>query len=151
MEAMSLISAQIHHMLERYEKVLVGWHCAKVKGRLQLKILIEKHRVKTFISDFPKLHHSNPNSFSANVHLRQFFLKTVKVIERSRGVTQRSPYEESKGHPRSPCAPYMMQFRPLFTKLWHFGKKISAPFFLIGHLESVGRAKPVFEFNLAPS
>ena len=26
---------------------------------------------KTFSYDFPKLHHSNPNSFGANVYLRQ--------------------------------------------------------------------------------
>ena len=36
---------------------------------------IEKPRVKTFIVTIsPKLHHSNPNSFGVNVHLRQFFL-----------------------------------------------------------------------------
>ena len=40
--------------------------CAKVKGHAELKI--EKSRVKTFIYDFPKLHHSSPNSFGANVH-----------------------------------------------------------------------------------
>ena len=39
-------------------------------------------RVKTFIYDFPKLHHSSPNSFGANVHLRKKKLKTGKVIER---------------------------------------------------------------------
>ena len=66
----------------RYERVCVGWHCAKVKGHAELQI--EKSRVKTFIYDFPKLHHSSPNSFGANVHLRQFFVKTVKVIERSK-------------------------------------------------------------------
>ena len=44
-------------MPERYERVLVSWHCAKVKGRVELKI--EKPRVKTFSYDFPKLHHSN--------------------------------------------------------------------------------------------
>ena len=52
----------------RYERVCVGWHCAKVKGHAELKI--EKSRVKTFIYDFSKLHHSSPNSFGANVHLR---------------------------------------------------------------------------------
>ena len=51
--------------------VLIGWNCAKVKGHAELKI--EKARVKTFIYDFPKLHHSSPNSFGGNVHLRQFF------------------------------------------------------------------------------
>ena len=77
---MSLISAQFYNMPGRYERVCVGWPCAKVKGHAELKI--EKSRVKTFIYDFPKLHHSSPNSFGGNVHLRQFFLKTVKVIAR---------------------------------------------------------------------
>ena len=31
-------SMQFCHMPERYERVLVGWHCAKVKGRVELKI-----------------------------------------------------------------------------------------------------------------
>ena len=79
-----------------------------------------KSRVKTFIYDFPKLHHSSSNSLGANVHLRQIFLKTVKVIKRSRDVTPRSKIRESKGRPRSPCAPNMVQFRPLFPELRHF-------------------------------
>ena len=54
---------------ERYERVRIGWHCAKVKGHAELKI--ERSRVKTLSYDFPKLHHSNPNSFRANVHLDQ--------------------------------------------------------------------------------
>ena len=37
-EAISSISAQIHYMPESYERVLVGWQCAKVKGRVELKI-----------------------------------------------------------------------------------------------------------------
>ena len=48
---MSLISAQFYNMTGRYERVCVGWHCAKVKGHAELKI--EKSRVKTFIYDFP--------------------------------------------------------------------------------------------------
>ena len=32
------ILEQIHHMPERYERVLIGWYCAKVKGRGELKI-----------------------------------------------------------------------------------------------------------------
>ena len=56
-------------MAERYERVRVGWHCAKVKDHAELKI--EKPRVKTSSYHFPKLHHSNPNSFSGNVHLGQ--------------------------------------------------------------------------------
>ena len=102
----------------RYERVCVGWHCAKVKGHAELKI--EKSRVKTFIYDFPKLHHSSPNSFGANVHLRKKKLKTVKVIERSRDVTPRSKVEKSKGRPRSPCAPNTVQFQPLFPELRDF-------------------------------
>ena len=82
-------------MPERYERVRVGWHCAKVKGHAELKI--EKSRVKTFIYDFPKLSHSNPNSFGVNVHLCQFKKKPVKAIERSRDVTPRSKYEKLKG------------------------------------------------------
>ena len=61
-------------MAGRYERVCVGWHCAKVKGHAELKI--ENSRVKTFIYDFPKLHH-----FS------------------------HSKVEKSKGRPRSSCAP----------------------------------------------
>ena len=74
-------------MPQRYKMVLIVWHCAKVTGRVELKI--EKTRVKTFSYDFPKLHHSNPNSFCANIHLRPNLLKTVKVIERSSDVTSR--------------------------------------------------------------
>ena len=43
----------------------------RVKGRVELKI--ENPRVKTLSYDFPKLHHSNPNRFRSNVHLRQLF------------------------------------------------------------------------------
>ena len=92
----------------------------KVQGHAELEI--EKPRVKTLSYDFPKLHHSSPNSFGANVHLRKLLLKTVKVIERSRDVTPRSKVEKSKGRPRSPCAPNMVQFRPLFPELRHFEK-----------------------------
>ena len=87
----------------RDERVCVRWHYAKVKGHAELKI--EKFRVKTFIYDFPKLHYSSPNSFGANVHLRQIFLKMVKVIERSRDVTPRSKVEKSKGRPRYGAIP----------------------------------------------
>ena len=37
-EAISAILAQDYHMPERYERVRVGWHCAKVKGHAELKI-----------------------------------------------------------------------------------------------------------------
>ena len=57
-------------MPERYEWVRVYWHCAKAKAHAELKI--EKPRVKTFSYSFPKLHHSNPNNFGVNVHLRLF-------------------------------------------------------------------------------
>ena len=111
----------------RYERVCVGWHCAKVKGHAELKI--EKSRVKTVIYDFPKLHHSSPNSFGANVHLHKKMLKTVKVIERSRDVTPRSKVEQSKGRLRSPCAPNMVQFQPLFPELLYFEKNGTRHFF----------------------
>ena len=124
---MSLISAQFYNMPGRYERVCVGWHCAKVKGHAELKI--EKSRVKTFIYDFPKLHHSSPNSFGGNVHLRQFCKKTVKVIAKSRDVTPRSKVKKSKGRLRSPCAPNMVQFRQLFPELWHFEKDGTRHFF----------------------
>ena len=42
-EVISLISAQIHHMQDSYERVR---KCAKAKGRVELKI--DKTRVKTF-------------------------------------------------------------------------------------------------------
>ena len=60
-----------HAELERYKGILIGWHCAKVQGHAELEI--EKPRVKTLSYDFPKLHHSKTNSFCANVHLRQNF------------------------------------------------------------------------------
>ena len=78
-------------MAEIDERVRVGWHCAKVKGHAELKI--EKNRVKTSSYHFPKLHHSNPNSFSANAHLRQL-KKPVKFIERSGDDTPRGKYEK---------------------------------------------------------
>ena len=78
-EAISSISAKIHHMPERYERVLVGWHCVKFKGRVELKI--EKPRVKTLSYDFPKLHHSNPSSFHGKVHLCQLRIQLVVELE----------------------------------------------------------------------
>ena len=126
-EAMSLISAQFYHMAGRYERGCVGWHCAKVKGQAELKI--EKSRVKVFIYDFPKLHHSSPNSFGANGHLHKKVCKTGKVIERSRDVTPRPKREKSKGPPRPACGPNMVQFRPLFPELRHFEKNGTRHFF----------------------
>ena len=110
----------------RYEMVCVGWHCAKVKGHAEL--IIETSRVKTLSYDFLKLHHSSPNCFGANVHLRKKKKKTVKVIERSRDVTPRSKVEKSKGRPRFPCAPNTVQFQPLFPELRHFEKMAHAIF-----------------------
>ena len=137
-------------MPERHERILVRWHCAKVKGHAELKI--ENPRVKTLIYDFPKLHHSKTNSFCANVHLRQSFWKTVKVTKRSCDVTPRSKYQESKGHTWSPCASNLVQFRLLFTKLRHFETNDTRHFSLIGrHLESVSRTIPIFKHTLAPS
>ena len=57
-----------------------------------------------------------------------------------------------KGHPWSPCASNLVQFRLLFTKLQHFEKNGTRNFSLIGrHLESVSRTIPVFKHTLAPS
>ena len=89
----------------------------------------EKSRVEVFIYDFPKLHHSSPNSFGANGHLHKKVCKTGKVIERSRDVTPRPKREKSKGPPRSPCALNMVQFRPLFPELRHFEKNGTRHFF----------------------
>ena len=80
----------ILHMPDRYERVRVGWHCAKVKGHVELKI--ETPRVKTF-SYTISLNYTIPTptvSVVYNVHLRQDFFKTVKVIERSHDVRPRS-------------------------------------------------------------
>ena len=63
-------SPQLRHhsiiMPDRYEMVRLGWHCAKVKGHAEVNK--QKPRVKTFSYDLPKLHHSSPNNFGANVH-----------------------------------------------------------------------------------
>ena len=76
----------------------------------------------------------------------------MKVTKRSCDVTPRSKYQKSKGHPWSPCASNLVQFRLLFTKLWHFEKNGTRNFSLIGrHLESVSRTIPVFKHILAPS
>ena len=37
-EAILSISIQFCYMPEGYKRVLVGWHCAKVKGYVELKI-----------------------------------------------------------------------------------------------------------------
>ena len=43
-EAILCISTQFYHMSEKHAGVLVGWHCAKVKGHAELKY--KKNRVK---------------------------------------------------------------------------------------------------------
>ena len=110
----------------RYERICIGWHCAK--GHAELKNR-KKSRVNPFIYDFPKLQHSSPNSFGANGHLHKKVCKTGKVIERSRDVTPRPKREKSKGRPRAPCAPNMVQFRPLFPELRDFEKNGTCHFF----------------------
>ena len=72
---------------------------------------------------------SSPNSFGANGHLHKKVFKTGKDIERSRDVTPRPKREKSKGRPRSPCAPNMVQFRPLFPELRDFEKNGTRHFF----------------------
>ena len=70
----------------------------------------------------------------------------MKVTKGSCDVTPRSKYQKSKGHPWSPCASNLVQFRLLFTKLRHFEKNGTRNFSLIGrHLESVSRTIPVFK------
>ena len=151
-EAISLISAQFYHMPGRYERVCVGWHCAKVKGHAELKI--EKSRAPVSStrklissSSFHRLdmtlavaealnpnkpnqpNHSSPNSFVANAHLRQICLKTVKVIERSRDVTPRSKVKKSKGRPWSPCAPIWCNSYHYFRSYGILNKMAHAIFF----------------------
>ena len=58
---------------------------------------IENPRVKALIYDFPKLHHSSPNSFGANVHLRQIKKNTVKVIKGHVTSHQCQKYENRRG------------------------------------------------------
>ena len=116
-------------MPERHERVLVRWHCAKVKGHAELKI--EKPRVKTLSYDFPKLHHYKTNSFCANVHLRQSFWKTVKVTKRSCDVTQRSKYQESiEGAPMVPLCLKFSAIPTIIYKVTAFWKKWHTSFFL---------------------
>ena len=76
----------------------------------------------------------------------------MKVTKRSCDVTPRSKYQKSKGHPWSPCASNLVQFRLLFTKLRHFEENGTRNLSLIGrHLESVSRTIPIFKQTLAPS
>ena len=89
-------------MPERYERVHVGWHCAKVKGHAELTI--EKPRVKTLSYDFPKLHHSNPSSFCDNVHLRQIgchfesVSQTELVVELNLALSEKRPTTECRSN-----------------------------------------------------
>ena len=74
------------------------------------------------------------------------------MTKRSCDVTPRPKYQKSKGHPWSPCASNLVQFRLLFTKLRHFEENGTRHFSLIGrHLENVSRTIPVFKHTLAPS
>ena len=71
-----------------------------------------------------------------------------KVIERSHGVTPRSKYKTSKGHPRSSCAPNMVQFRLLFPELQHLKKVVHAIFLWLAAILKVS-VKPNQFSNLA--
>ena len=126
-EAISSISAQIHHMPERYERGLVGWHCAKVKGHAELKI--EQPRVKTLSYDFPKLHHTNTNSFRANVHLHQIKKNGLghrKVTWRHTKVK----VWEIEGAPKVlPCSKYGA-IPTIICGVTAFWKRWSTPFFI---------------------
>ena len=138
-----MVSAQFYLMPGRYEWVHTGWHCANIKGYAEL-IKEKKHRVKTVSYDFPKLHHSNSNSFGVNATLS---LKTVKVNKRSRDVTPRSKYKRSKWHPSPPV-------HQIWSNSGYYFQRYNGTcnFSLIGrHLESVGRTETVFELYLALS
>ena len=60
-EAMSLISAQFYHMPGRYERVCVGWYCAKVKGHAELKN--RKIQSKDLYLRFPQITPFQPQQF----------------------------------------------------------------------------------------
>ena len=70
-------------MAERYERVRVGWHCAKVKGHAELKI--ENPRVKTSIVTISPNYIVPTQAVSVLTSIYAI-LFTVKVIERSRDV-----------------------------------------------------------------
>ena len=52
-EAISSISTQFYHMAGRYERVCVGWHCAKLKGHAELKIV--KSQSEDLYLRFPQI------------------------------------------------------------------------------------------------
>ena len=124
MEAISSISAQIHHMQESYERVR---KCAKVKGHVELKI-DQTQTKRPLVTISPNYTIPTP-TISVLTSTYTQTKKKVKVIERSRDVTPRSKYEKSKGHPSSPYASNSVQFRLLFTKSRYFEKNCHMPFF----------------------
>ena len=113
-ESMSLISAQFYNMPGRYERVCVGWHCAKVKGHAELKI--ERSREKTFIYDFPKLYHSSPNSFGGNAHRH-----TKVKSEQGTNI---------EGAPKVPLCTKYGAIPTIISGVTAFWKKWHTPFFL---------------------
>ena len=80
---------------------------ALCQGQRSCRVKKWEKWVEVFIYDFPKLHHSSPNSFGANGHLHKKVCKTGKV----RKVTWRqAKTRKVKGPPRSPCALNMVQW-----------------------------------------
>ena len=110
------ILPQFYYMPERYERVRVGWHCAKVRVYAELKI--KKTRVKTFIVTIsPNYTIPSPTVSLLRSTYANIFLKMVMVIDRSRDVITRCKYKKkSKGHPRSPCVPNRCKL--YFTSLY---------------------------------
>ena len=111
-------------MQESYERVR---KCAKVKGRVELKI--DKTQSKgPLVTIPPNYTIPTPTVLVLTSTYTQIYKKKGKVIERSGDFTPRSKYEKSKGYPSSPCASNLVQFRLLYTKSRHFEKKWHAPF-----------------------
>ena len=126
-EAISLISAQFYHYARKIRKGSRRLHSAKVKGHAELKI--EKPRVKTLIYDFPKLHHSSPNSFDANVHLRHFKKKTVKVIKGHLTSHQSQKYKNRRGA-QGPPVPQIWCNYDHYLRSYGILKKMARTIFL---------------------
>ena len=120
-DAILSISIQFCHMPERYKRVLVGWHCAKVKGRVD--VYLRPNLKKTV----------KVGESSRDVTPRSKYDKSEGHI--------RSPYASN-------LVQFQLLFTKLqhFEKKWHTLFPLIGR-----HLESVIWTKPVFEIYLAPS
>ena len=126
-EAISPFSAQFHHMPERYERVHVGWHCAKVNGHAELKM--GKPRVKTLSYGFPKLHHSNTNRFRTNVHIRQFKKKNRLRHSKVTWCHTKVKVWKVEGAPKVPLCSKYGAILTIISWVTSFWKKWCVPFF----------------------